>query len=164
VPAQLAGPEEELQMKAAPAQLAGPEEELQMKAVPAQLAGPEEELQMKAAPVQRAEPTKANTTGMPNHVKSNVEAMSGVSLDDAKVHYNSDKPAQLNALAFAQGKDIHIAPGQEKHLGHEAWHLTQQAQGRVAETKQLKEGVPINDDPGLEHEADVMGAKAMNSR
>ena len=52
--AQRAGPEEELQMKAAPgvAQLAGPEEELQMKATPgvAQLAGPEEELQMKEAP------------------------------------------------------------------------------------------------------------------
>jgi hypothetical protein len=35
-------------------------------------------------------------------------------MDDVKVHYNSAKPAQLNAHAYAQGTDIHIASGQEK--------------------------------------------------
>jgi hypothetical protein len=25
--------------------------------------------------------------------------------------------------------DIHIGPGQEKHLAHEAWHTVQQKQG-----------------------------------
>jgi hypothetical protein len=77
------------------------------------------------------------------------------------VHYNSSQPAQLNALAYAQGSDIHLAPGQERHLPHEAWHVVQQAQGRVQPTMQIKEGAPVNDDPGLEHEADVMGAKAV---
>jgi hypothetical protein len=28
-----------------------------------------------------------------------------------KVHFNSAKPAQLNAHAYAQGSDIHVAPG-----------------------------------------------------
>ena len=37
-------------------------------------------------------------------------------MDHVKVHYNSSQPAQLNALAYAQGSDIHIGPGQEKHL------------------------------------------------
>src|SRR5210317_628388 len=81
-------------------------------------------------------------------------------MDDVNVHYNSDKPAQLNAHAYAQGTDIHVASGQEKHLPHEAWHVVQQKQGRVQPTKQMKGKTPINDDAGLEKEADVMGAKA----
>ncbi|MGV3609585.1 MAG: DUF4157 domain-containing protein, partial [Fluviicola sp.] len=81
--------------------------------------------------------------------------------DDVKVHYNSSQPASLQAHAYAQGTDIHVAPGQEKHLPHEAWHVVQQKQGRVQPTKQLKGKTNINDDAGLEKEADVMGAKAM---
>ncbi|MBC7602039.1 MAG: DUF4157 domain-containing protein [Ramlibacter sp.] len=102
-----------------------------------------------------------NRTGLPNQLKGGVEALSGVSLDNVKVHYNSSRPAQLQALAYAQGSDIHLGPGQEKHLPHEAWHVAQQAQGRVRPTMQMKEGTPVNDDAGLEHEADVMGARAM---
>jgi len=103
---------------------------------------------------------KENQTGMPDNLKSGIENLSGFSMNDVKVHYNSSQPAQLNALAYAQGTDIHIAPGQEQHLPHEAWHVAQQKQGRVQPTTQLMEGVPVNDDAGLEHEADVMGQKA----
>jgi len=103
---------------------------------------------------------KKNTTGLPNQLKSGIENLSGHAMDDVKVHYNSDKPAQLNAHAYAQGTNIHLASGQEKHLPHEAWHVVQQKQGRVKPTTQLKEKVNINDDKDLEKEADVMGAKA----
>ena len=75
------------------------------------------------------------------------------------VLYNSDKPAQLQAYAYTQGTAIHIASGQERHLAHEAWHVVQQKQGRVVGTRQLK-GKGLNDSAELEHEADVMGAKA----
>ena len=85
-------------------------------------------------------------------------------MDDVKVHYNSAKPAQLNAHAYAQGTDIHIASGQEKHLPHEAWHVVQQKQGRVQPTTLMKAKVPINDDQGLEKEADVMGARALQMK
>jgi len=85
-------------------------------------------------------------------------------MDDVKVHYNSDKPTQLQAHAYAQGTDIHVAPGQEKHLPHEAWHVVQQKQGRVQPTMQMKEGVAVNDDKGLESEADRMGGKAFQFR
>jgi hypothetical protein len=112
------------------------------------------------APVQRAA-APANKTGLPDNVKSGVEQLSGVSLGDVKVHYNSPKPAQLQAHAYAQGTDIHVASGQEKHVPHEAWHVVQQKQGRVQATTQLKGTVPVNDDAGLEMEADVMGAKAV---
>ncbi|WP_211236697.1 DUF4157 domain-containing protein [Sporocytophaga myxococcoides] len=103
---------------------------------------------------------KENNTGLPDDLKSGVENLSGLSLDDVKVHYQSDKPAQLNAHAYAQGADIHIGPGQEKHLPHEAWHVVQQKQGRVNATKQMKGKVNVNDDTMLEKEADEMGNKA----
>jgi len=84
---------------------------------------------------------------------------SGLDLSSIRVHHNSSKPAQLNALAYTQGQDIHVGPGQEKHLPHEGWHAVQQMQGRVKPTM-LAKGVAINDDAGLEREADVIGAKA----
>ncbi len=105
---------------------------------------------------------KKNATGLPDQLKSGIENLSGHNMDDVKVHYNSSKPAQLNAHAYAQGSEIHLGSGQEKHLPHEAWHVVQQKQGRVKPTKQLKAKVNINDDEGLEKEADVMGAKALS--
>lgn len=104
---------------------------------------------------------KGNQTGLPDQLKSGVESLSGMSMDHVKVHYNSSKPATLQAHAYAQGSQIHLGPGQEKHLPHEAWHVVQQAQGRVKPTMQMRNKVNINDDEGLEKEADVMGAKAM---
>jgi len=104
---------------------------------------------------------KVNDTGLPDNLKSGIENLSGFAMDDVKVHYNSSQPAQLNAHAYAQGTDIHIASGQEKHLPHEAWHVVQQKQGRVMPTMQMKGRVNVNDDAGLEKEADVMGAKAL---
>ncbi len=102
-------------------------------------------------------------SGLPDNLKSGIENLSGMSMDGVKVHYNSSQPAQLNAHAYAQGTDIHVAPGQEQHLPHEAWHVVQQAQGRVKPTLQAK-GVPVNDDVSLESEADQMGAKALQMR
>lgn len=107
------------------------------------------------APVQR------NNTGLPDKLKSGVENLSGMSMDHVRVHYNSPKPMAMQAHAYAQGNNIHLGPGQEKHLPHEAWHVVQQAQGRVKPTVQMKAGVAVNDDAGLEHEADVMGGKAL---
>jgi hypothetical protein len=106
---------------------------------------------------------KENNTGLPDNLKSGIENLSGYSLDDVKVHYNSNQPAQLQAHAYAQGTDIHVAQGQEKHLPHEAWHVVQQKQGRVNPTMQLK-GIAINDSDSLEKEADLMGEKALQMK
>lgn len=105
---------------------------------------------------------KENKTGLPDNLKSGIEHLSGIDISDVKVYYNSSQPAQLNAHAYAQGNQIHIAPGQEKHLAHEAWHVVQQKQGRVKPSKQLKGKVNINDNAALEKEADVMGSLALN--
>lgn len=163
-PAQLAALEEEDK----PAQLAAQEEE---EDKPAQLAAVEEEDKAPAqAKAIAAHSHKGGAGGgarmgggLPAQLKAGIEAMSGMSMDHVKVHYNSGKPAQLQAHAYAQGSDIHLAPGQEHQLPHEAWHVVQQAQGRVQPTMQMKAGVPVNDDAGLEHEADVMGARAMQT-
>lgn len=81
-------------------------------------------------------------------------------MEGVRVSHDSEKPAQLNALAFTQGRDIYLGPNQEKHLPHEAWHVVQQQQqGRVQATRQLK-GMGLNDDAALEREADEMGARA----
>lgn len=152
--------EELVQGKFNPVQLQEVEEEepLQGKFETVQKMEEEEELlQGKFEAVQN----KGNKTGLPDNLKSGVENLSGHSLDDVKVHYNSDKPGQLQAHAYAQGTDIHVAPGQEKHLPHEAWHVVQQKQGRVKPTMQMKGNINVNDDAGLEREADVMGAKAL---
>ena len=103
----------------------------------------------------------ANKTGIPDGLKAGMESVSGISLNDVTVHRNSDKPAQLQAHAYAQGTDIHLGPGQEKHLPHEAWHVVQQKQGRVQATTQGNGNVPINDNPSLEREATQMGQKAL---
>jgi hypothetical protein len=106
---------------------------------------------------------KKNQTGLPDNLKTGIENLSGYAMDDVKVHYNSTKPAGLQAHAYAQGTDIHIAHGQERHLPHEAWHVVQQKQGRVKATMQMK-GTGVNDDTALEKEADVMGVKALQMK
>lgn len=102
---------------------------------------------------------RPNRTGLPDDLKRGIEALSGTTLDDIRVHRNSAKPGAVMAHAYAQGSHIHLARGQERHLPHEAWHVVQQKQGRVRPTMQLM-GVAVNDHQGLEREADVMGARA----
>jgi len=149
---------------AGPAQRKGsPEKKLQGKFLPAQRATADKEKmrQGRFDTAQRveAESGASSWSGLPDGLRSGVETLSGVRMDAVNVHYNSAKPAQLNALAYAQGSDIHLGPGQEKHLPHEAWHVAQQAQGRVRPTAEAG-GVAINNDSGLESEADRLGARA----
>jgi len=112
-----------------------------------------------AAPMRRP----AGSNGLPAQLKQGIEALSGMAMDHVRVHYNSPQPAQLQAHAYAQGADIHLAAGQDRHLPHEAWHVVQQAQGRVKPTLQMKDGVAVNDSAALEAEADVMGARALGA-
>lgn len=137
-----------------------PENPPQVQAPPALPQLPPKKIAERFEPIQR----KENNTGLPDQLKSGIENLSHLSMDDVKVHYHSGQPAQLQAYAFTQGNNIHLAPGQEKHLPHEAWHVVQQKQGRVKATTQYKGKIHINDDAGLEKEADVMGRKAFQYR
>src|SRR5262249_50600301 len=125
--------------------------------------GPDREADGIAArvPGKESPAAQANRTGLPHQLKTGVESLSGISLHNVNVHYNSAQPAQLNALAYAQGSDIYVAPGQETHLPHEAWHIVQQKQGRVRPTMQMRAGVQVNNDPHLESEATAKGQEAL---
>ncbi len=116
-----------------------------------------------AGRVESENPARENKTGMPNQLRAGLEELSGFDLSHVRVHHNSPKAAEVNALAYAQGHDIHVGPGQEKHLPHEGWHVVQQMQGRVKPRMQGK-GVSINDNAALEHEADLMGARAASGQ
>ncbi|MFW6310567.1 MAG: DUF4157 domain-containing protein [Prolixibacteraceae bacterium] len=113
-------------------------------------------------PTVKKQNNELNKTGMSEKLKAGIENLSGIDMSDVKVHRNSSRPKQLDALAYTQGTDIFLGPGQEQHLPHEAWHVVQQKQGRVNGTKQLGKD-KINDDISLEQEATQMGHKALSS-
>ena len=75
------------------------------------------------APSQKGQP-------LPVNLRHNLEANHGVDLSDVKYHIGHEA-TMLGANAFTTGTDIHLAPGNERHLPHEAWHVVQQIQGRV---------------------------------
>jgi len=114
-------------------------------------------------PVQK----KENKTGMPDDVKASMETAHQADFSDVKIHASSSKAPEVGALAYTQGTDIHFAPGQfspdtttgKSLLGHELTHVVQQREGRVAPTTEVN-GMPVNDNPGLEKEADELGKKA----
>jgi len=103
---------------------------------------------------------KTNQTGLPDDLKTRIESFAGFALDDVRIHYNSPEPARLEAWAYTQGTDIHVGPGQERHLPHEIWHVVQQKQGRVRPTMYVN-GLAINDSQWLESEADRLGNRAL---
>ncbi|WP_299461270.1 DUF4157 domain-containing protein [uncultured Microscilla sp.] len=120
-------------------------------------------------PIQAKQQTvQSNLEGSKNNketqIKKNVGQLMGTDVSDAKVHYNSSKPAQLHAEATAQGNQVHLAPGKEKHLGHELTHVAQQKQGVVKPTMQANNGTSINNDPHLEKQADDIGAQALQMK
>lgn len=126
-------------------------------------------IQIHSAPPRRAEPNPSqapfrretkNRDGLPDPLKSGLEQMSGVDLSPVRVHYGSAKPRKLNAAAYARGDEIHLGPGQESFLPHEAWHIVQQRQGRVRPTGQV-DGIAVNEDRNLEREAETLGTQAL---
>lgn len=103
------------------------------------------------------------SAALPDQLRQRIEKMSGLSLEDITVFYGSNKPEQLGAHAFAQGNQIHLAPDQEQHLPHEAWHIVQQRQGRVQSTSQVGD-TPVNEQAQLEQEATTMGSLAASNQ
>jgi hypothetical protein len=122
-------------------------------------AGPAPVQAKRAADAREGPRGRENRTGLPDGLKAGVEQLAGMSLNDVKVHYNSSRPARIQARAYTQGTEIHVGPGQEEHLAHEAWHVVQQKQGRVRATMKMR-GQGVNDDTALEQEADVMAGRA----
>lgn len=104
-------------------------------------------------PVHHVSQNIQRKTGIPDNLQQQFESKSGYSFDDVRVHYNSQKPAQLQALAYTQGNEVYIGPGQEKHLKHELAHVVQQKQGIVRANSEIN-GQPLNTEEALERDAD----------
>lgn len=94
-----------------------------------------------------------NHTNIPTPIKTDFEKRSGLSFDDVRVHFNSDKPAKIGALAYTQGNQVYIGPGQERHLRHELGHVYQQKTQTILPTAIIK-GVPVNKDPKYERQCE----------
>jgi hypothetical protein len=103
---------------------------------------------------------------LPAPTRAKMESSFGADFSSVRVHQGPEADA-IGARAFTHGSDIHFGAGEyqpgarggDELLGHELAHVVQQSQGRVEATAQAK-GLPVNDDGGLEHEADVAGAAA----
>lgn len=112
-----------------------------------------------STPIQKKD---SNNSGIDDETKTVFEQLSGHSFSDVKVHYNSDKPNKIGAHGYAQGTQVYLAPGQNRHLHHELWHVAQQKSGRVTADLSMNH-IPINTDKSLEKEADQMGELAKRS-
>jgi hypothetical protein len=104
-------------------------------------------------------PQTGTGRALPEPLRAGVESLSGLAMDDVRVDYDSPKPKALNAMAFTEGPHIFVGPGQREHLAHEAWHVVQQKQARVTGLREDGDHA-VNDDPTLETEASLMGARA----
>jgi Domain of unknown function (DUF4157) len=107
----------------------------------------------------REHKASARPNGLPAPLLAGHRERSGHDLSGVQVHRNSSLPAAVGALAYTQGQNIYLAPGQDHHLAHESAHVVQQMDGRVKPTIEVN-GAPVNDDASLEREADAAGGEA----
>lgn len=93
--------------------------------------------------------------GIPAQLKARMEQRTGIPFDDVRIHYNSERPNRVQALAYTQGKHVYVGPGQEHTLPHEMGHVIQQNLRAVRANASIN-GLPVNTDERLEREADEM--------
>ncbi len=175
-PIQRVEEEEELQAKHDPLQRVEEEEELQAKHDPLQREGEEDELQMKhdgapqvgleGGPVGAAIEGQVNSmrgrgSGVPDGIRTQMEAATGTDLSGVRVHEGDDADRlnrQLTAKAFTTGSDIFLRSdvntGNSELMAHELAHVVQQSSGRTASSGGGMTAGAANDP--LEAEADSL--------
>lgn len=102
---------------------------------------------------------------LPSPVQRKMESALGQDFSGVRVHEGPEAES-IGADAYTRGEHIHFRPGLyspgspsgQRLLGHELTHVVQQRAGRVPVP--AGGGVPVNADPGLEAEADRLGARA----
>ncbi|MEX0761921.1 MAG: DUF4157 domain-containing protein [Dehalococcoidia bacterium] len=112
-------------------------------------------------------PAPGGGSPLPSGTREEMESAFGSDFSSVRVHEGSAADA-VGAVAYTQGTDIHFAPGRynadstdgQRLLAHELTHVVQQKAGKVASPQGY--GAPVNADPGLEKEADLLGVAAVN--
>ena len=107
-------------------------------------------------------------TSLPESLQAKMEDSFGTDFGNVNIHKNDRSAAQIGALAYTKGNNVHFAPEQynpgsqkgQELIGHELTHVVQQREGKVTATLHGK-GMLINDNPGLEKEADIKGKRAV---
>jgi hypothetical protein len=110
------------------------------------------------------------STKLPEEVQGKMENSFGQDFSAVKFHKDSTSAVDLNARAYAEGENIHFAPGEynpstkvgQELIGHELTHVVQQRQKKVGKGEVHGKGIEINQDSTLEKEADEMGKLAAN--
>ena len=96
-----------------------------------------------------------------DELRTSVEEQLGADFSAVRVHSSTPVLDTIGALAVTRGEHIYFAPGRyapesesgRSLLSHELTHVLQQRAGRVRPTTSVQ-GLPVNDDPSLEQEAD----------
>lgn len=118
-----------------------------------------------SSPPHRAVVSSGGRT-IPAPLRTQMESAFQANFANVRIH-EGNHVGSVGAIAYTQGNHVHFAPGQfnpntqagKALLGHELGHVVQQRQGRVKPTTQVN-GLPVNDQPALEQEADTLGQKA----
>ncbi len=103
---------------------------------------------------------------LPQSVREPMERSFGHEFSSIRIH-EDDMAEQVGATAFARGDHLHFRPGTfrpwssegRRLISHELAHVRQRREGRVRATGRVA-GLPLNDQPSLEQEADRWGAAA----
>ncbi len=102
---------------------------------------------------------------LPGFLRRQLEASFGQDLSDVQIHVD-DRAERIGANAVTQGTHIHLPAARytpasaigRQLIAHEVAHVVQQRLGKVRRPRAGE--LPINTEPGLEKEADVLGMKA----
>ncbi len=108
---------------------------------------------------------------MPMALQAKMEKSFGADFSEVNIHANSAAATRVGALAYAEGEDVHFAPGQydpqsskgQELIGHELTHVLQQREGKVHPSGE-RAGFSVNVDKKLEREADEGGKAAAENK
>lgn len=114
-------------------------------------------------------PVQAKNAELPADFQAKAEHTLGTDLSNEKIVKDSKVAEQAGAKAVNMGGETHFAPGQfdldskkgQELAMHEFAHKKQKEDGLVKQTGEIN-GMPLNDDPALEADADAKAAKAVN--
>ena len=104
-------------------------------------------------------------SALPAQTQQKMERSFGADFSDVRVHQGA-QATEMGAHAYAQGANLHFAPGQynpgsqsgDALIGHELTHVVQQKSGKVSSPQ--GKGASVVADHGLESQADRAGDRA----
>ncbi len=106
---------------------------------------------------------------LPEDFQTKMESSFGEDFSNVKINKDSKDANELDALAFTQGNNIHFKNGEfdssskngQELIAHELSHVVQQRHRDIGTTHK-ENNYDVNDNEGLEKEADINAKKAVN--